>query len=534
MKNSYASRLCIILLLGFVCLAFSILVNCSTPALQQDNFDSPRHFAYLDSESISQSDLLVPSIHYSEYGAKGDGITDDFDAIIAAHEAANRIGAKVYADAGAVYYIGGENKTARIETDTDWTGAKFIIDDSAVKFNESIWLDSWIFDIASVESSYQITSVQTLRKNQEKIDFLLPSASLLVAIDNTTKRYIRRGANANNGSNQTDVFIVDEDGNVDPSSPIIWDFNSISSLTVYPIDQSTLTVKGGQFTTIANKEDAGSYMKRGIRILRSNTVINGLLHLITGEGEQGAPYNGFIKLENCSNVTIKNTTLSGHRVYEGRGTYDISANCTINMSVINCDQTNDITNSYWWGIFASNVSKNILFDGVKFSRFDAHMGVYNTTILNSELGRQGVSIIGSGLLRIENTKVSGATNFIYFRTDYGSTWEGEVIIRNCVFAPGRDLLNTSCIIYTNNNGRWNFGYPCYMPETIRIDGFIVEDSSPPRGYDGVLLIGAVNSDRSEPYPFTLTKTIYLSGFVSSKSYRMPNDYIKNNIGVVER
>ncbi|MCL2519182.1 MAG: hypothetical protein FWF15_11520, partial [Oscillospiraceae bacterium] len=59
-------------------------------------------------------------IYYSEYGAAGDGINDDFDAIIRAHEAANIANLKVCADSGAVYYIGASTKTAEIQTDTEW------------------------------------------------------------------------------------------------------------------------------------------------------------------------------------------------------------------------------------------------------------------------------------------------------------------------------------------------------------------------------------------------------------------------------
>ena len=52
-------------------------------------------------------------IAYSEYGAVGDGVTDDFDAIIAAHAVANDAGLPVRADPGAAYYIGDHAKTAR-------------------------------------------------------------------------------------------------------------------------------------------------------------------------------------------------------------------------------------------------------------------------------------------------------------------------------------------------------------------------------------------------------------------------------------
>ena len=474
-----------------------------------------------------------PMVYYSEFGAKGDGITDDFDAIIAAHAAANKNGARVRADAGKRYYMGGANKTARIETDTDWTGAEFIIDDTKVSPNGNGWYDSWIFDIASAQPAASITSVQTLNKDQAKLNLSLPSAAVLVAVDSNLKRYIRRGLDANSGADQTDVFIVDKNGNVDTSAPIIWDFGTVTSLVSYPIDDRKLTVTGGTFTTVANTGSAGSsYMKRGIRILRSNTLIDGLVHLITGDSGQNAPYDGFIKIENCSNVTIRNTTLTGH-VYGSIGTYDINANRTVNLSLINCDQTNDISDQTFWGIFASNYSKNILFDHVRFSRFDAHQGVRNATILNSELGWQGITIIGCGMLRVENTRVAARLSFIGFRDDYGSIWEGDVVIRNCIFAPPGSQAYPR-LISTENDGQWDFGYPCVMPETITIDGLTIEDASLPAGYNGVYLIYAVNTDTSaEPYPFMLAKTIYLSGYNSSKPYLIWTNYARDNITVIE-
>ena len=47
-------------------------------------------------------------VHYSDFGAKGDGKTDDIDAIAAAHAFANQHGLLVKADEGATYYIAGK------------------------------------------------------------------------------------------------------------------------------------------------------------------------------------------------------------------------------------------------------------------------------------------------------------------------------------------------------------------------------------------------------------------------------------------
>ncbi len=228
------------------------------------------------------------------------------------------------------------------------------------------------------------------------------------------------------------------------SAPIIWDFDQITSISALPIDAKPLTIKGGHFTTIANKaESKYTYYNRNIAIKRSNVFVEGLEHRITGEGEQGAPYGGFLNIQECAYVTVRNTILTGHKTYStigaagkpvSMGTYDISANRALNVSFINCSQTNDINDRTYWGILGSNYCKNMLYDSCVFSRFDAHMGVANATIRNSTLGHMGINAIGSGTLKVENSTIRGNT-LVNLRSDYGSTWQGDFIIRNCVFVP---------------------------------------------------------------------------------------------------
>ncbi len=414
-------------------------------------------------------------VTYEDFGAVGNGKTDDFEAIVKAHEYANENGLSVFASETASYYIGGTNKTAKIMTDTDWSTARFIIDDTAVE-NRS----AWIFNIVPSQGSVNITDkVSPLKSDAENIGTTLESKSLVVLTDSNVKRYIRKGANQNSGSNQTDVIIVDENGNISKDTPLIWDFDSITAAAAYPVDSETLTVKGGIFTTVANNASSEyNYYARGIQIRRSNTVIDGLYHDITNEGKTGSPYSAFVSLSCCADVTVKNCTFTGHKKYTTTGsagtsvtmgTYDIGAATAVNAKFINCKQTNDITDSDYWGIAGTNYCKNLVFDGCALSRFDAHQGVLNATIINSVLGHHGIKLIGSGTALIENTTVL-AEDFVDLRSDYGSTWNGEMIIRNCRFYP---TGISSHIIKAENSEDHDFGYTCYLPRKIEIDGLYV-------------------------------------------------------------
>ena len=475
-------------------------------------------------------------ISYSEYGAVGDGVTDDFDAIIKAHDAANEAGLKVQANAGATYYIGATNKTAQIQTDTDWGDAKFIIDDTKVEVRN---FNTQVFTVSSRIPSTRITTVTTLKKNQEKIDLSLPHDSFMVVNDRTTIRYIRFGPDQNNGAPQTDVFVVDKNGHIDMTSPVIWDFNNVSSMTAYPIDTETLTVSGGHFTTIANQLDS-RYVNRGINIRRSNVVIDGVYHAIIGEDDTVAPYSGFISISNCANVTVQNSTLSG-RKRSSMGSYDISVYGSTNVTFRNCRQVNDIHDSSRWGIFGSNYSKNITLDRVEFSRFDAHMGVANATVKNSVLGHMGMNLIGCGVFLVENTKVCGSS-FINLRSDYGSTFDGEVIIRNCEFFPRNGAQVDAVLIGGSYSGQHDFGYTCYMPRKITIDGLVINDNPPNADYQGPKIFASFNNAyRSEEYvekfPYVITEEVEIKNLTVKSGKPLvisTNPFMFRNVKITEK
>lgn len=457
-------------------------------------------------------------VRYSDFGARGDGKTDDIEAIAATHDFANKHGLTVKADEGATYYISGKNRTAVIMTNTDFGTASFIIDDSKVENrNENIFL------VSSLLNPFRPEGISSLKKNQEKIDIALPGTCLVTVTNSSIKRYIRFGLNQNNGSPQTDIFMVDKTGKVDMNAPLIWDFDQITDITALPIDDTILTISGGRFTTIANSaESKYNYYSRGIAIRRSNVIVTGLEHRITGEGDHGAPYGGFMNIADCAYVTVKNTILTGHKTYQtigsaklpvSMGSYDILINRALNVTFVNCSQTNDINDNTFWGILGSNYCKNLIYDNCILSRFDAHMGVANATIRNSTLGHQGINAIGSGTFTVENCTIYGR-NLINLRSDYGSTWQGEFLIRNCIFVPGNGKSTNVSLIGGSYSGQHDFGYTCYMPERIIIENLQIDDSKNPSDYKGPAIFADFNPDMTsdkyvEKYPYIKTREVIL-------------------------
>jgi len=473
-------------------------------------------------------------VRYRDFGARGDGKTNDIDAIAATHAFANQHGLSVKGDEGATYYISGKARTAVIKTDTDFGKAGFIIDDTNVEDRTVS-----VFMIGSGKQPFTPQGVTHLKRNQDRLEISLSAPCLITVTNANIKRYIRYGLNQNNGSNQTDIFIVNRSGDVDMNAPIIWDFDQITEISALPIDETPLHITGGRFTTIANKaESKYTYYARNIAIRRSNVVVDGLEHRVTGEGDHGAPYGGFLSIADCAYVTVKNTVLTGRKTYRtigsagkpvSMGSYDLSVNRALNVSFVNCSQTNDIDDGTYWGILGSNFSKNLLYDHCSFSRFDAHQGVANATIRHSTLGHMGINAIGSGTFTVENSTIRGRS-LINLRSDYGSTWQGEFVIRNCVFIPAGGKAISAALINGSYTGLHDFGYICYMPERITIENLKIDDSNHPADYQGPAIFANFNRDMTddsylEKFPYVRTREVILRNvtIASGKPLRLSDN-----------
>lgn len=450
------------------------------------------------------------AVSYEGFGALGDGVADDLPAIVAAHAYANEHGLPVQSNPEATYNLGRRALTAIIQTDTDWGESRFIIDDSAGVEDHKRPL----FEVRSRLQPVPMV-IEHLTRGQKRLAEGPPVACLVQVENAGQKLFIRRGLNVHPGHPQQEVFILHEDGRIEGA--IDWDYETVTRVVAKPIDKEPLVLRGGVFTNVANRmrQDTGyNYWNRNIEIHRSSTIVDGLVQRVTGESDIGHPYLGFLRAVQCANITIRNCRIDGRKTYKtiGRagkpvsmGTYGYRADRVVNFRMINC-RMDGIVDRSRWGVMTSNFIKNLLIEDCRLSRVDVHMGVSgHYTIRRSILGHQGIKAIGRGRMLIEDSAVY-SDSLVDFRPDYGSNWEGEVIVRNSGWFPPDNLDHSPAVFRMINDGGHDFGYPCSMPERIQIDGLYIDDAAYAKDGRGITFfndpLGGHRDHRPHPYRLT--------------------------------
>lgn len=473
--------------------------------------------------------ILKDGVVYNQFGAKGDGVHDDYTAIYKTHIFANSKNIKVFGCEKSVYYIGDISNSIPVMTDTDFRNANFIIDDENVTTNKSVD----IFDIRSEFNSISKTgAISSLNKNQTKISELSGNGKCLCILYNDNKKdFIRKGTNQNEGNPRTDVFRIDNNGEV--LDQIIWDFTEVTRINLYPINNKSITIKNGNFITKVNKVDSYNYYKRGIVVQRSNTIIENINHSIEGENETSvsSPYSGFLRTNVCCNVKFNNCSLSSHKIYidssttAEKGSYDIASISSIDIYINNLIQKNDIVDTNFWGIHTSNYVKNLHFNDCVMNRIDAHCGMWNVDINNCLIGYQSIKLIGGGTANITNTSVK-SNAYIELREDYGAIFDGIINVKNGKLYIFDRHSNSYKIVQAMNDESWNFGYVCKMPD-INIDGFEFHNKDNDNSTCYVIYNSYTNDlpDYTKSYEENAANNVY--PYLVSKNVNLKNMTIDN-------
>ena len=332
---------------------------------------------------LTETVINVRDIFYKDFGAIGDGLTEDYNAIKSAHDYANEHGHTVNAEKNAKYYISDIPKTIEISTDVSWNYATFIIDDgnllnSSPDKNISLFTvipDSLPIIFNGDNSLITKLNESGLKSGSAKIDTGLGFAAMLT-IEGT--------------DGQKESILIDEYGNVDSKTPIISDFGKIASIRAIRTDEREITLSKGCFLTKENRK-ATVPLARNIKICRSNTTLTDLSYKIEENKNESfsSRYLAFIDISDSCNVTVKNYSFEAHTISADATVYAISITDSVNIILNNCEQTNyysfdGITpNEKYKGVFVSSYSKNLTVNTCTASLFLAEYGVYRVIFIET-------------------------------------------------------------------------------------------------------------------------------------------------------
>ena len=110
----------------------------------------------------------------------------------------------------------------------------------------------------------------------------------LLSIFNDNHRVYRRyGASySNQSSPQNEILLIDAHGNIDASTPFMFDYKELTRINVIRADVREITIKGGKITTLACRKNPvdektgarAAYVHRNVMINRSNVRLCGVEH----------------------------------------------------------------------------------------------------------------------------------------------------------------------------------------------------------------------------------------------------------------
>ena len=259
---------------------------------------------------VAPTDYSQPAnvVYYEDFGAKGNGTTDDYEALYATHIFANKCGQTVMGKKGAHYFIaaGSLNRTIPVMTDVNFNGATITVDDvgSAAYKSRSVKLFTTQRQYSAVSISneaidelyaeYRKANPDAPEKlvvdvNTESFPWLaskLEAPSMVRLISSKHRDFVRHGSNQNSGSTRMDVFMVDENGDFiretdtdldgngvigNVTTPVAYSYgtndindpgvtqaaldkgnfdSSITQILIYRCDDEPITIENGKFYNI--------------------------------------------------------------------------------------------------------------------------------------------------------------------------------------------------------------------------------------------------------------------------------------------
>ena len=458
-------------------------------------------------EQICESVKNNSSIDYQSFislSKKGNGsykYKDDYYAIKAAHDCANKYNKPVVVTKDTYHVYKPNNETISVQTNTYLNGSTIYIHNDEDIYN---YMNAHIYTIEP-NSSNKCTA-------GEKVGFTNAFTSL---VPNNGKYYVvitekggtkvfNRDHGCESGKTCQEVAKWDAyrvyDGIV--QDPMFWDYkNTTIKYNACPIPSDQLVFQNAIIKSVVNvdcNKCSDTSKQRGIAVRRSNTKIYDIDHSFVNSKNK---YIHEIKHKFASFFSIQgaNVILEQCRVYSMTyrtssgghdSTYDLHLRDAVNVTINNVKMSkadenyNQMKSSSDWGVSSSHGSKNVTIINSKLNRIDAHKGIYNLMVKDSSVGYYGINIVGTGdkkdnKLILDNVTFVYSSSIVKMRGDYGTTWNGTISFKNITI---KNSMSSSISLISapslSNNSKSSFVWnqPIYNPTKVIIDGLTVDSS----------------------------------------------------------
>lgn len=271
-----------------------------------------------------------------------------------------------------------------------------------------------------------------------------------------------------------------------------------------------------------NQEQVSEYRNIGFHMYNTfNSDISGITIDTTNidSGDIKYTINSPILISESYNALISNVQSSNtkdDRTSSGGGqssSYIIGLNKILNVQLKDVNVSG--LDSKSWGSMGCNYVYNLYAEKLSISRFDVHYRLHNATLNFCQIGKEGITYTGSGVMSLNSCTFM--KKVLSPRSDYQSTFYGDIYMNDCTIKvideESASIIDTT-ILYYPQFGNTQPGYIPFICRNLYVDNLTIDFGKYwNKPYSGAVSLIRIRDGASGDYPVNYRYTI-------------PNVYIK--------
>lgn len=418
-----------------------------------------------DTRAISADDLALSigsAVSVLRFGVTGNGVTDDTEAVRAAHEYANANNLPVsYAGAQSVAIQA--DADIQINTDVDFAGCSFVLL-NGMDADPDYVSQAVLFRVKDDSTPYELTTLAkadcVLTKGSRVPFGVQQPGYYLLSCD-----YLIANRDKTGTSWYTQAFRIDEQGTA--QFGLSADVSSCAAVTVRrrlnPLRR--ITIGGASF-------DPQQFNNQILfNIERNDVRLHGIALKNYATVPTGEDISALVQIDNAADVIVEDFRGPGRVVNVigglSQGTYCINPEGAANLIVRN------VRISSYGSIMASNNVNGLFVDNCVINRVDVHTSGHNVFVRDSVLLNRGIGVgWGGGTISAHRVTVYDSP-IVTDREDYAGCWfGGNIDVQDCEMAGDywRNWFAVELCAFTRVATGAGVGSPreTFLPDSITV------------------------------------------------------------------